>query len=538
MTEQLPFISKTSSLPLLSSMCRVRRGENFRLREQAVTRPMLCLVLQGEGLLVLNDKVHTAQANHLFFLERGTTIEAASRTPMECILLSMNTVRLKQVRGEWHMLPHPEFPLHWPTGRLRVRHESQSVQRFIRLHEAYHGTRQQEHCISVHSQLHELLQHLSEHRLEDNLEKVDLSLERSIAYMQRYMSEGISMEQLAKMAGLTASSYSRSFKKAKGMSPTDYLNRMRIDEAKRLLSQDKQTIKDVAESVGYGNEYYFSRKFKQSFGMAPSLYMKRRQLKIATVSTSHLQDHLSSLGLEAAAALGVSKEREQGDVDQSRQLIGLLDRLRRTKPDLIIADHNHSFFRDQLKMIAPTVFIDPSLDWKETHWRIAELAGQEERALQNLKQLEFRALDVSKRLRQHFGRERVTVLQITPYCIRIQGGLEHPLNELLYHRLCLQPASLTQPNIHAWVEYTADSIPLLDTDHLLLLRSPEQAGSEKMLRRLKQTAAWNRSPAVLQGSVHEIQDWMRMSRTPSGRQQILNELEQLADRHVALFQAY
>lgn len=538
MTEQLPFISKTSSLPLLSSMCRVRRGENFRLRAQSVTRPMLCLVLQGEGLLVLNDKVHTAQANHLFFLERGTTIEAASRTPMECILLSMNTVSLGQVRGEWQLLSHPEFPLNWSTGRLRVRHESQSVQRFIRLHEAYLGTRQQEHYISIHSRLHELLQHLSEHRLEANLEKVDLSLERSIAYMQRYMSEGISMDQLAKIAGLTASSYSRSFKKAKGMSPTDYLNRMRIEEAKRLLSQEKQTIKDVAESVGYGNEYYFSRKFKQSFGMAPSLYMKRKQLKIATASTIHLQDHFSSLGLEAAVAIDGFKEREQVDIDESRQLLALLDRLRRVKPDLIIADHKHSFFLDELKMIAPTVFIDPSLDWKETHWRIAELVGQEERALQNLKQLEFRALDVSKRLRQHFGRERVTVLQITPYCIRIQGGLEHPLNELLYHRLCLQPSSLTQPNIHAWIEYTADSMPLLDTDHLLLLRSPDQAASEKMLRRLKQTAAWNRSPAVLQGSVHEIQDWIRMSRTPSGRQQILNELEQLADRHVALFQAY
>ena len=71
MNEQLPFISETSTLPLLSSMCRVRRGENFRVHGKTVSRPMLCLVLQGEGVLILMIKyIKPAPINYLYW-KRG-----------------------------------------------------------------------------------------------------------------------------------------------------------------------------------------------------------------------------------------------------------------------------------------------------------------------------------------------------------------------------------------------------------------------------------------------------------------------------------
>ncbi|WP_336781090.1 helix-turn-helix domain-containing protein [Paenibacillus illinoisensis] len=536
MNEQLPFISETSTLPLLSSMCRVRRGENFRVHGKTVSRPMLCLVLQGEGVLILNDQIHKACAHQLFVLEEGTTIEAASRSGItECILLSMNTFQLKQVRGEWKMISDPCLPFQWSTGPMPVRHEQQMVSRMEQLYTAYQGV-QQEHFINIHTQLHELLQYISENRLEANQEKVDPALERSIMYMHRFMGEGISMDQLAKIAGLTPSSYSRSFKKAKDMSPTDYLNGLRIEEAKQQLQQDRCSIKDVAESVGYGNEYYFNRKFKQAVGISPSIYMKREQLRVATASVLGLEHNLASLGLEAIATLNGFTDQELSENEHQHKLTLQFNKLRQSKPDLIIADTHHEPYHDILKSIAPTVLLEPVQDWKQIHSRIAELVGREKQALNHFKQLEFRTLDVGKRLQQFFDHERVTLVEVKPPMIRLQGTINHPLSHLLYTELGLQPAQIAPPE-HQWVDYPAERIPLLDTDHLFIHRLSMHPASEKLLRRLKQTSSWNRSPAVLGGNVHDISSWLMMSWTPSGRHRIMDELIHIAEQHAALSHA-
>ncbi|WP_440117327.1 helix-turn-helix domain-containing protein [Paenibacillus sp. QZ-Y1] len=536
MTEQFPFISETSPLPLLSSVCRVRRGENFRVQGKTVSRPMLCLILQGDGVLVLNNTVYTAQANHLFVLAPGTTIEAATRSDVtEFLLLSMDTVRLQQIRGEWKMTPTPGFPLDWQTGRMLVRHEQQVVSRFEQLYETYRGV-QPDHFISIHSRLHELLQYLSENRLEENYEKVDPALERSIMYMRRFMSEGISMDQLAKIAGLTASSYSRSFKKAKGMSPTDYLNGLRIAEAKKQLRQEHCVLKNVAESIGYGNEYYFSRKFKQALGIAPSVYMKRDQLRVATASIMGLHENLTSLGLRPVAVLEGGPDRETDDYEQERRLTRQLDQLRQAKPDLIIGDFYHKPYYDQLKNIAPTIILESKDDWKENHMRIAELVGREKQALLNFKELEYRKLEAGLSLQSYFGQERIALMEITNQFIRLQGTGEHPLNHLLYCELGIQPAQLLSPGISR-DEYAPDSIPVLDTDHLFIHRATLQPASEKVFRRMKQTASWNRSPAVLHGTIHDICNWHQLCWTPAGRLQIVNELEQIAQQSAVFPQA-
>lgn len=536
MTEQFPFIAETSSLPLLSSMCRLRRGENFRVQGKTVSRPMLCLILQGDGVLVLNDTVYTAQAGNLFVLKPGTIIEAASRSNMtEFILVSMDTVRLQQVRGEWKMTSSPGFALDWQTGRMLVRHEQQTVSRVEQLYETYRGL-QPDHFISIHSQLHELLQFLSENRLEANHEKVDPALERSIMYMRRFMTEGISMDQLAKIAGLTPSSYSRSFKKAKGMSPTDYLNRLRIDEAKKQLTEKHCVLKDVAVSVGYGNEYYFSRKFKQTLGIAPSIYMKRDQLRVATASILGFHENLTSLGLRPVAVLEGGPDREVDGYEQERRLTRQLDQLRQAKPDLIIGDFYHKPYYDQLKNIAPTIILQSTDDWKENHMRIAELVGREKQALLNFKELEYRKLEAGRSLQSYFGQERIALMEITNQFIRLQGTGEHPLNHLLYCELGIQPAQLLSPEISK-NEYAADSIPVLDTDHLFIHRATLQPASEKVFRRMKQTASWNRSPAVLHGTIHDISNWHQLCWTPAGRLQIVNELEQIAQQSAVFPQA-
>ncbi|MCM3135396.1 helix-turn-helix domain-containing protein [Paenibacillus polysaccharolyticus] len=395
MNESFPVLTETSSLPLLSSMCRVCRGKNFRIQGITVSRAILCLILKGNGILVLDDSVYEAQAGELFLIKPGVTIDAVAHSGFtEFLMLSMEQVHMQRVRGEWKMTTSSSLPLEWQSGKMRIRHEQQAAERMAKLYASYRGEHA-DHYVSIHSQLHELLQFLSEHRLEENLEKVDPALERSIYYMRRFMSEGISMDHLAKIAGLTPSSYSRSFKKAKGMSPTDYLNRIRIEEAKKQLTEENCVLKEVAESVGYGNEYYFSRKFKQMLGIAPSIYMKKHRLRVGIVSSAGFDEHLHSLGLKPVESLNLGHSQNKKTAEQERNLTNQLEQLRKAKPDLIIGDVSCQPYTDQLKGIAPVVIVEVTDDWKETHIRLAELIGREKQAKLYFKELALHRLEVS-----------------------------------------------------------------------------------------------------------------------------------------------
>lgn len=435
MNESFPVLTETSSLPLLSSMCRVRRGRNFRIQGMTVSRPILCLILQGKGLLALDNIVHEAQAGDLFIIKPGIIIDALAHSEIvEFLMLSMDQVSVQRVRGHWKMTSS-SLPFDWQTGKMRIRHEQQVAERMAKLYDSYRGERA-DHFVSIHSQLHELLQFLSEHRLEANLEKVDPALERSISYMQRFMSEGISMDHLAKIAGLTPSSYSRSFKKAKGMSPTDYLNRLRIEEAKKQLSVENCVLKEVAESVGYGNEYYFSRKFKQMLGIAPSIYMKKHRLRVATVSSAGFDEHLRSLGLHPVGLLDLNHHSKSDTAEQERDLTNRLDLLRHAKPDLIIGDVCCQPYYDQLKGIAPTVIVELTDDWKETYSRLAELTGREKQAQLFFKELALSRFETAPHLAIEANRDRIPVAWTDQSNVRRTGAqtsaskLRRPLQRL------------------------------------------------------------------------------------------------------------
>ena len=65
----------------------------------------------------------------------------------------------------------------------------------------------------------------------------------------------------------------RIFTKQYGISPLGYINAGRIERAKRLLRQDKMTIKQVSNATGFDDAAYFSRFFQKTVGMSPRSFM-------------------------------------------------------------------------------------------------------------------------------------------------------------------------------------------------------------------------------------------------------------------------
>ena len=64
------------------------------------------------------------------------------------------------------------------------------------------------------------------------------------------------------------------FKKETGMNFSDYLKKIRIDNAKNMLLNTEQTVEDISYAVGYSDIKYFSRLFKKLTGVTPTEFRK------------------------------------------------------------------------------------------------------------------------------------------------------------------------------------------------------------------------------------------------------------------------
>jgi AraC family transcriptional regulator len=95
-------------------------------------------------------------------------------------------------------------------------------------------------------------------------------------WMREHLAEDFNLEQLAALAGLSRFHFHRLFKTAVGESPSHYHINLRMHEAKRLLRESKQSVVEVALSVGYTNPSHFAQLFRRETGLSPSDYRRQR----------------------------------------------------------------------------------------------------------------------------------------------------------------------------------------------------------------------------------------------------------------------
>ena len=96
-------------------------------------------------------------------------------------------------------------------------------------------------------------------------------------YIQNNFNRNLTLEEIAQSVYLSPSYASRLFKKVQNMSLMEYLTRVRIEEAKRLLHNPQYLIDEIAENIGYDDASYFTKVFKRYEGVTPTQYRKTLQ---------------------------------------------------------------------------------------------------------------------------------------------------------------------------------------------------------------------------------------------------------------------
>jgi transcriptional regulator GlxA family with amidase domain len=107
----------------------------------------------------------------------------------------------------------------------------------------------------------------------------DESIRRAQEWVQHHCREEFRFEGLARELGMSPRNFIRRFKEATGLAPVEYLQRLRVRAARRLLEEDHVTVQEVGRAVGYEDAAFFRALFKRHTGLAPAAY--RRQLGAA-----------------------------------------------------------------------------------------------------------------------------------------------------------------------------------------------------------------------------------------------------------------
>ena len=95
------------------------------------------------------------------------------------------------------------------------------------------------------------------------------------AWMMGHLDKDLSVEALAERIHLCPRQFSRRFKDEFNSTPAAFVQRLRLDEARKRLSAADYTVENIADSVGFRDPDSFRRAFVQRFGVAPAQYRSR-----------------------------------------------------------------------------------------------------------------------------------------------------------------------------------------------------------------------------------------------------------------------
>jgi transcriptional regulator GlxA family with amidase domain len=103
----------------------------------------------------------------------------------------------------------------------------------------------------------------------------DADVQRAQEWLSRHFSVASPVDEMIKQSTLAERTFKRRFTAATGLTPIDYVQRVRIEDAKRRLERTEASVDAISWQVGYEDPAFFRRLFKRLTGLAPGAYRRR-----------------------------------------------------------------------------------------------------------------------------------------------------------------------------------------------------------------------------------------------------------------------
>ena len=94
-------------------------------------------------------------------------------------------------------------------------------------------------------------------------------------WINKHLSDDLSLALLADQAGMSERSFSRQYAEATGVTPARAIERLRVEAARRLLSESRLPVKRISQPCGFGSEEPMRRSFLRILSATPNDYRAR-----------------------------------------------------------------------------------------------------------------------------------------------------------------------------------------------------------------------------------------------------------------------
>lgn len=346
------------------------------------------------------------------------------------------------------------------------------------------------------------------------------AVKASIQHIKQNYRESLTVDHLATQANIIRWQYTRIFKEMTGKVPLEYINDLRIDRAKQQLLMSDDRLFEIAQNVGFNNEYYFNRRFKKSVGVSPGQY-RRSYMGKKRVFAPFLEDFLVALGVTpliqcTQAEWGKQEYLKLANVPVFDVGTGDMDALSSHKPDIIIMDGGFSRWisSDVLGSLAPMYSLShPGEDWRSTLETVADLLDCKSKVVDIIGDYEQRSDKARKLLKPLLQRQSVAFLRISALGISLYGDENHGYTgPVLYRDLGLTPPLLVKKLTRDARKVLLEPLELseLDADHLFITFDKCHSSRDGEEREILNSPLWQSLRAVRGGCVYEVDfyTWM------------------------------
>ncbi|UUZ84818.1 AraC family transcriptional regulator [Paenibacillus sp. P26] len=242
---------------------------NYKVGPKRIECYSLHFVLEGEVRFEYQDKRAVVGQGGLFCLFPGMTYHysiAAEGSPLRLSWVVVDGPRAKALLELAGLTP--ENPYSYPANAALIDEKMERIQHVMR--EAANWRP------AVSLELQSLLFGWfagmaldTQHRQKDEPASW---IRECIDFMELHASEGVTVQQVAAFAGVHRSYFSSVFTREVGMSPLNYLQKIRMEKAAHLLRETDVSVTEIALSLGYPNLFSFTRAFKNYYSVPPVLF--------------------------------------------------------------------------------------------------------------------------------------------------------------------------------------------------------------------------------------------------------------------------
>lgn len=259
--------------------CNIREANEAWKYKPKLTRTLehheLILITGGNGNIFIENKKHQAKEGMIFYIPSYVlqSIESDIKNPLYFISVHFSYINVLFNDNKWN-LKEENKPL--KLGSI------QQIKDYYHIHDIFRKLvdnwyeKLPGYELSTKALLQQLIFEIYENEKRENHNySVSLKVETIIKYMHENINSKLTLTELSDIVQLSPTYLSRSFKDNTGYTVIGFLNKIKIDKAKELISEGNKKVKEVAKEVGFYDEFYFSRIFKKIEGMSPTEFYNK-----------------------------------------------------------------------------------------------------------------------------------------------------------------------------------------------------------------------------------------------------------------------